>query len=146
MQCLWTNQGYQCFLFSRGRVWVYHLSLSSGPPLDCPLLEWHSAVAFFPPLICIHKQTIKNWVGHCRNENQQWPSVELSCWTQTLSRPYRIHEYHSFAFVFTQCELTLNLTQYAEREDRSKCVRSYKFLYQCTFTMHRPRVHSISHS
>ena len=56
-----------------------------------PPLEWHSVLVFFPPIICIYKQTIKNWVGHCRNENWQWLSAELSCWTQTLPRPYRIH-------------------------------------------------------
>ena len=32
--------GWKCFLFGRGRVWVHHLSLSSGPPP-----KWWSMVA-----------------------------------------------------------------------------------------------------
>ena len=80
----------------RGRVWVHHLNFSSGHRQNGdrwlqPWLIAVPAVAFFLPLICIHKQTIKNWVSHCWNGDQQWPELKLRWWTQTLPRLYRIH-------------------------------------------------------
>ena len=85
-----------CFFSSRGRVWVHHLSFSSRHSQNSdrcwrPLLITIPVVAFFSPLICIHKQTIKNWVSHCWLPFRQWPELKLRWWTQTLPRLYRIH-------------------------------------------------------
>ena len=86
-----------CFFSSRGRVWVHHLSLSSGHRW-LPFQWW----LLFLPVICIHKQTIKIWVAtarmaigggnHCWSPFWQWPEVKLRWWTQTLPRLYRIHK------------------------------------------------------
>ena len=113
-----------CFFSSRGRVWVHHPRLSSGhcwtgdqwwqpPPITIP------AVAFLPPLICIHKQTIKTRSatagmvissgGHYQLPFQQWPELKLRWWTQTLPRLYRIHN----PPVSTGTAITSNCTYYA---------------------------------
>ena len=75
-----------------------------------PLLITVPAVAFFPPLICIHKQTIKNWVSHCWNGSShcwtlfpQWPELKLRWWTQTLPRLYRIHEKNIHNYLWHFC-------------------------------------------
>ena len=76
-----------CFFSSRGR-----LSLSSGHRQNGnrqwqPLLIAITVVAFFPPLICIHKQTKKTGSAtagtvmgsgsHCRSPFGRWPELKL---------------------------------------------------------------------
>ena len=55
----------ECFSSSWGKVWDHHLSLSSGHSWNGDQ-QWTiqliavPVVAFFPPLVCIHKQTIRS--------------------------------------------------------------------------------------
>ena len=78
-------------------AWVQataEMAISGGGHCWSPFQLW----LFFLPLICIHKQTIKNLVSHCWNHCQspfrQWPELKLRWWTQTLSRLYRINLNH----------------------------------------------------
>ena len=80
--CVW-----KCFLFSGGRVWVHHLSLSSShcqngdrQPLAATADCSSSIGFFFSPLICIHKQTKKlGW------PLQEWKSAVVFSGTQVVN-------------------------------------------------------------
>ena len=107
-----------CFFSTWGRVWVHHLSLSSGHHqnsdggwLSCPIPWSIKAVnSVYPEFIIIHSfafiyicQQIEKTGsvttgmamgsgGHCLLLFRWWPEVKLRWGTQTLPQLYRIHE------------------------------------------------------
>ena len=78
-----------------GRVWVHHLSFirslhwfsfkqwpTQKSHWQSPFWQW---LSFLLPLYISFTYIIKilkNWVGHCQNENQQWLPTKLRWWTQ----------------------------------------------------------------
>ena len=82
-------------LYIRGRVWVHHLSLSSGHCRNgdrrwwwLPLLIAILAVAD-PVFYCLCMQMSGS---HHQSPFRQWPELKLRWWTQTLPRLEKKHE------------------------------------------------------
>ena len=72
-------------------VRVSRLSLSSTPQVKSTS---HVATKHinFNPKIDICKQTMKNWVSHCRRLSQLWPKLKLKPEHLLLIEAYRIHQ------------------------------------------------------
>ena len=108
----------RCFFSIWGRVWVHHLSLSSGHHwnsdgwwLSCPI-PWSIKTVYsvYPEFIMIHSFTFIyicqqiektgsfttgmaiGGGGHRPSLFWRWPELKLRWWTQTLPRLYRIHD------------------------------------------------------